>query len=424
MFAVIDTETTGLSPKQLHRIAEIAVILVDESGAIEDSWSTLLNPDRDLGKQSIHGIKAADAAKAPRFEDIAGDLVDLLSGRILVAHNLFFDYNFVRYEFERMGVVFPIDYKTGGLCTMSLASQYLPGSGRSLKECCNATGIKLQGWHAALYDAQASAGLLHHYINCGLDSKLVQNKYESVRNATWPAIIKTGAAPYSRTEQEMAADTNNRQINAVARLTEFLPRIEDVPNADHYLAVLDVALEDRYLSADEIGALRTFAASLGLTEHTLSALHTGYFDALTRVAWSDGELTTEENNDLILIGSILDIPQLHIDAAIESAKNVSNTEVFATEILLEPGDHVVMTGDMEDPRYVWESRISKAGYVPHPSVTKKCKLVVAADVDSLSGKAKRARALEIPVVSVSEFEKYLGINDPNAKRSFDLEIGL
>lgn len=424
MFAVIDTETTGLSPNQRHRIAEIAVILVDEAGGIEDSWSTLLNPDRDLGKQSIHGIKAADAAKAPKFEDVAGDLVDLLSGRILVGHNLFFDYNFVRYEFERMGVVFPIDYKTGGLCTMSLARQYLPGSGRSLKECCNATGINLLGWHAALYDAQASASLLRHYINCGLDPKLVRNKYDSVRSASWPALTKTGVAPYRRTDQAIETDTNNRQINSVARLTEFLPRIEEVPNADHYLAVLDVALEDRYLSADEIGALKTLAASLDLKEDTLSKLHKKYFDALTRVAWADGKLTPEENNDLILIGSILDIPKVHIDEAINAAKEVSSTKISSTDLSLEAGDHVVLTGDMEDPRYVWESRINKAGYVPHPSVTKKCKLVVAADVDSLSGKAKRARALEIPIVSVSEFEKYLGIDDPHAKRSFDREMGL
>jgi hypothetical protein len=73
-YAVVDTETTGLFTGFRHRIAEVAVIHVDPDGTVTDEWSTLLNPDRDLGPQAIHGIRAADVRRAPRFEEMAGDL--------------------------------------------------------------------------------------------------------------------------------------------------------------------------------------------------------------------------------------------------------------------------------------------------------------------------------------------------------------
>ncbi|MCW0121703.1 exonuclease domain-containing protein, partial [Bacillus subtilis] len=79
-FAVIDTETTGLFPGNHDRIAEIAVITLDRSGTVLDRWETLVNPERDLGKQSIHGIRAKDILEAPRFVDIAQELDWRLSG--------------------------------------------------------------------------------------------------------------------------------------------------------------------------------------------------------------------------------------------------------------------------------------------------------------------------------------------------------
>ena len=62
-FAVVDTETTGIHTGYRHRIAEIAIVHVDRDGQITDSWDTLVNPERDLGPQAIHGIRAADARR-------------------------------------------------------------------------------------------------------------------------------------------------------------------------------------------------------------------------------------------------------------------------------------------------------------------------------------------------------------------------
>src|SRR5690349_16832145 len=97
-FAVIDLETTGLVTGLNHRVAELAVVHVEPDGSISGAWETLVTPGRDLGPQHIHGIAAADVMDAPKFADIAPRLVELLAGRIIVAHNATFDVGFLTAE--------------------------------------------------------------------------------------------------------------------------------------------------------------------------------------------------------------------------------------------------------------------------------------------------------------------------------------
>ncbi len=102
-YAVLDTETTGVHPGYHHRIAEVAVLHADLDGNVTDEWCTLVNPKRDLGPQSIHGIRASDVRRAPTFEQIAGELVRWLRGRVPVAHNWMFDARHLNAEFSRLG---------------------------------------------------------------------------------------------------------------------------------------------------------------------------------------------------------------------------------------------------------------------------------------------------------------------------------
>src|SRR5262249_14128652 len=132
--------TTGLDPARHNRIAEIAIVHVDDAGDITREWCSLVNPHRDLGPQRIHGIKAADARRAPTFAQLAPQLIDLLRGRILVAHNVAFDGPFLAYQFAQSGYDTPIDIDRS-LCTMLLAGTFLPGAGRSLAACCAAAGV-------------------------------------------------------------------------------------------------------------------------------------------------------------------------------------------------------------------------------------------------------------------------------------------
>ena len=105
-FAVVDVETTGLFFSK-DRVVEIAVVRLDEDAAVVDEFSTLINPRRDVGQTRIHGIAAADVVDAPTFEEAAALIWALLAGRVLVAHNVRFDFGMLDAEFGRCGVRLP-----------------------------------------------------------------------------------------------------------------------------------------------------------------------------------------------------------------------------------------------------------------------------------------------------------------------------
>jgi DNA polymerase-3 subunit epsilon len=91
--AVIDVETTGLNPYRHDRVVEVAAVLVVPGQGVSAELATLVNPERDIGPTSIHGITASDIINAPRFADIVGHLTDVLRGAVaLVGYNVRFPY--------------------------------------------------------------------------------------------------------------------------------------------------------------------------------------------------------------------------------------------------------------------------------------------------------------------------------------------
>ncbi|GAA1867018.1 hypothetical protein GCM10009715_12800 [Paeniglutamicibacter psychrophenolicus] len=395
-FAVIDTETTGLFPGNHDRIAEIAVITLDRSGTVLDRWETLVNPERDLGKQSIHGIRAKDILEAPRFVDIAQELDWRLSGTIVVAHNLGFDVRFLGAEFQRAGLALPDFYLPRGLCTMQMAHEYLPGAGRSLQDCCDSFSIELRHAHSAGDDAEATAVLLSRYMELDPDLDdwdylLEQAAATSWHAATPPALF----APVHRSTE------GTRETHFVDRIVVRLPEITGPAEHQEYLALLDRALLDRYLSAHEQSALVAMADEIELSRTTVIELHGQYFASVADTAWADGVLTHDELDDLATIAQLLGISSAQLEAA-SLARPATPPRApsvnAASSSFLEPGDLVVLTGDMTRPRSAIEAELESAGFKSHPAVTKKVKLLVAADPDSLSGKARKARSYGIPVV--------------------------
>ena len=92
--AVVDVETTGLSPWRHDRVVEIAIVVISPDGMIQTEYETLINPSRDIGPSSIHHISAADVLRAPTFADVAGDILEILAAASVVAgHNVSFDKN-------------------------------------------------------------------------------------------------------------------------------------------------------------------------------------------------------------------------------------------------------------------------------------------------------------------------------------------
>lgn len=116
-FAVVDVETTGLDATS-HRVIEIAVALVDVTGAVEREWSSLVRVKGDTGPVHIHGLTTAHLAQSPSFRQILPTLCELLDGRILVAHNAEFDWGFLSHEAARAGGALPVQER---LCTVHLA---------------------------------------------------------------------------------------------------------------------------------------------------------------------------------------------------------------------------------------------------------------------------------------------------------------
>ncbi|NMD63992.1 TerD family protein [Rhodococcus globerulus] len=116
-WVVLDVETSGMRSAS-HRVLSIAALVLREDGSVERQFSTLLNPGCDPGPVHVHNLTPDRLAGAPRFEDIAEEFADLLSGRTMVAHNASFDYGFLDAEFQRAGFGTPIEKR---LCTLALS---------------------------------------------------------------------------------------------------------------------------------------------------------------------------------------------------------------------------------------------------------------------------------------------------------------
>jgi len=118
-YAVIDFETTGLFPQKHDRVVEIAVVLLNVQGELEREWSSLVNPERDVGPTHIHGIHARDVLGAPTFR-VVGHVLDSVRERTIVAHNAVFDSRFLDYELTRAG--WPEPRPLSAVCTMNLVA--------------------------------------------------------------------------------------------------------------------------------------------------------------------------------------------------------------------------------------------------------------------------------------------------------------
>jgi DNA polymerase III subunit epsilon len=161
-FLVVDVETTGVSAWSGDRVTEVAAVLV-RGGQVHEAFSSLVNPGRPISSfiTQLTGINDAMVRDAPRFGEIAGELAQHMVGRVFVAHNARFDWNFLRAEFNRVANA-PLDSLTGDqLCTVRLARKFLSHlPRRNLDAVANHYGVEIQGRHRALGDARATAYVL------------------------------------------------------------------------------------------------------------------------------------------------------------------------------------------------------------------------------------------------------------------------
>jgi DNA polymerase-3 subunit epsilon len=157
MYAVVDIETTGGSP-DYEKITEIAIYIYDGEKIIGE-FSSLINPEKNIPYHitALTGISNEMVANAPRFYEVAKEIVELTEDKIFVAHNVSFDYNFIKSEFKRLGY----EYKRDKLCTVKLSRKLIPGKrSYSLGRLCEELGIIIEDRHRASGDAKATVKLL------------------------------------------------------------------------------------------------------------------------------------------------------------------------------------------------------------------------------------------------------------------------
>lgn len=179
--AIVDVETTGGRALR-DRVTEIGIILVDEQGVRE--WSTLINPQVRIPPfiTQLTGISNDSVAAAPLFADIADELLELLQGRLFIAHNARFDYGFVKAEFERIGKRF----QTRSLCSVRLSRALNPTQSRhNLDTVMSRYGISIDNRHRALDDARVVFEFLtkaeaRHGVDTVADAVQLLNKRPSL----------------------------------------------------------------------------------------------------------------------------------------------------------------------------------------------------------------------------------------------------
>lgn len=163
MYTIVDIETTG-GRKLDNKIIEIAIIKFDGKKII-DTFHSLINPERFIPFRitSLTGIDDSMVAGAPKFFEVAKQIVEFTQDCVFVAHNVYFDYQFFQKEFSDLGYSF----KRDRLCTVRLARKYLPGhKSYSLGKICADLGISLENHHRAMDDTKATLDLFKLILNC------------------------------------------------------------------------------------------------------------------------------------------------------------------------------------------------------------------------------------------------------------------
>ncbi|MET7324242.1 TerD family protein [Streptomyces sp. NPDC005549] len=156
-WALVDVETSGLVPRR-DRVLSVAVVTLGPDGDQTGEFSTLLDPGCDPGPVHVHGLTAERLRGAPSFDQVAERVGALLEGRVLVAHNAQFDYDFLAHEFARARLRLPVARR---LCTLALNRRVDPPTDDlRLGTLAAHYGVQQLKAHDALDDTRVLAGVL------------------------------------------------------------------------------------------------------------------------------------------------------------------------------------------------------------------------------------------------------------------------
>lgn len=171
-YAVFDCETTGINPGR-DEIVSFALLRLDADGREFARVVQLVRPSRPIPAEAtaVHGISEGDVAAAPRFADLAPELIWLLDGAVFVAHNAPFDLAMLQHGLAMAGFAWDPPAVVCTLAAFRLLEPFAPA--HNLETLCRAHGVDLTA-HDALGDALATAALLRLILDAGLAPETVE----------------------------------------------------------------------------------------------------------------------------------------------------------------------------------------------------------------------------------------------------------
>ncbi len=418
--AVVDVETTGLFPHRNDRILEVAVVRTRLGSGERRVYCTLVNPKRDVGSTRIHGIRPGDLLDAPAFEDIAGDVFEMLSGAVLAGHNVTFDQRFLLSEFARLGAERGLGQP---LCTMRLGRHlHLEPEGRSLSAYCACLGVALEEAHAAEHDAVAAASLLNAFLALSEAKKIraledLDVDVSAVDARDWP-ILPTCGRVYRRDIAERTRAPQSYLAQLVRRLGAGAATA-DSAQVTSYLELLDRVLEDEIVTEAEAEELLELAKMSGLSSAAVGQVHRHYLEALAAAALKNSVVTDNERRELETVALLLGFDTRAVDAALTAAATekpkpgwplLSRSHDLAGKTVCFTGELVCSFRGAPISRELAEYLATQAGLRPVKTVTKQLDLLVVADPHTMSGKARKARSYGTRIMAEQAFWRALGVD--------------
>jgi len=403
--AVVDVETTGLFPGGFDRVIEIGIVRMATDGTVLDEYVTLINPGRDIGRTDIHGIRAGDVLEAPTFADVLGDVCCRMQGALIGGHNVEFDARFIDAELKRAGHLLP---SVKLVCSMRAL-------GGSLARCCRDYEIELDRAHSALHDARATGRLLARWLTDRDDDEPLASLVTDFGEGTeWPAVAPSGISLC----RERASEKSSGRTAYLAQLVDRLPAAAGVrgPGAFAvYYSILDRVLEDRRISDLERDEIDRLATEWGLSRGQARDAHMAYISRLVTQALADGVVSDAEARDLREVAESLGVERQVLESLL-AAGSVPPSAVDTSASQPLAGKSVCFTGELgcsirgkRITRDQAEEFAEAAGLVVLRGVTKKLDILVLADPDTQSGKAKKARAYGTRLMGEVVFWTALGV---------------
>lgn len=319
--AIIDFETTGLSPKTGARIVEVAAVRINPGEQPRVLLDTLVNPQGPVHCTEIHGITDDDVVGAPRFADIADELTEALSGAVVAAYNAAFDMSFLNYELSRAGAA-PLSIPF--ICLMYLRPLLSIGPRCDLASACEQLGM-IAGDHRAADDAVAESCLWGAYRDAAKERGIATfadlatlKPYKFTKSfefgpLTTPLPPNDGIAPKPRTTAVAlqipepwppklvldnapavpASEKRNGEQQESAQGASSSEITKQSARRIYWHALVN-AIEDLEASPEEVSQLASLRARYPLDLEDLYALHARLFAERVLEMARDDRYTAEE----------------------------------------------------------------------------------------------------------------------------------